>query len=858
MNKISLLFLLLFLRTFTHAQEYHVVNYTSYDGLSSIQVYDIIEDKYGYMWFSTDNGLCRYNGAEFETYNEEDGLIDRDVFDFYPLEDEIWCTTNSSGIFKFNGITPEFTPYPYNSIIKKHSETPPYSMHLDKEGNLKLSFHFRLNYLAINSSGQVEQTPRIIKHWPDQRKKISVLKEKNTISFFHTNRAQHTSKENVESLIVEKTWGKSEGIYFDKSATSVFINKDKLIIKYNDNTLKTISFKEHIIALEKWDKNHFWIGRKGGGSIYSLDGVEKQQFLPEEFVSQLYKDRKGNIWVSTLTNGVYKFEKKWIHFVKSIEQENKWINDLAIDSNHELFAAYYNGNISKVTSSSIKQFWSSKFNVPIFLFSFPKSIKLNQVNPYIIKVSKESNSTLYSSHYRAIANFNDSLIFRKDRHLALYRKGQFVKNLSTGIFRQQSIQQFNNQLYLGGKSGLHRIKQSQETPLTTYETPLVQANITGLFTIGNKLVITTKGDGILLMNKQEKIINRLTKKQGLISNYISNLFAENDSTWWLGTDKGVNKIILSGNDILQTYEVTIADGLISNNISDLIIKEDTLWIGTRNGLNYFTLHDFEKNVSKAPSYKLHIVNTSVNEKIQDDIHQILLNENEDNLSFSYQAINLSSSVETQYRYQLIGIDSTWQYTTKKKARFSNIVPGAYQFVVQAKEKNHPWEANQASIHFTVVTHFWKSTWFNLIVMTTLLLGSYYFIKKEVKNKIGDYLIEVIRQLIKRLKGNKNTITIQYDGASVVLNTADIGFVKAAGNYIEIKTEQKTYLTRMTMSEFLKLVKDPLEFTQLHRSYIIRKDKIEARRFNKAVIVFGEEVPVSRSNVKKLEAIYAIG
>ncbi|WP_461487207.1 two-component regulator propeller domain-containing protein, partial [Pedobacter sp.] len=40
-------------------------------GLPSNSVYDVFQDKIGYMWFATDEGICRYDGAKFVTYYSE-------------------------------------------------------------------------------------------------------------------------------------------------------------------------------------------------------------------------------------------------------------------------------------------------------------------------------------------------------------------------------------------------------------------------------------------------------------------------------------------------------------------------------------------------------------------------------------------------------------------------------------------------------------------------------------------------------------------------------------------------------------------------------------------------------------------
>ena len=43
-------------------------NLSTADGLPSSEVYNIIKDRNGYLWFGTDNGLSRYNGYEFKNF----------------------------------------------------------------------------------------------------------------------------------------------------------------------------------------------------------------------------------------------------------------------------------------------------------------------------------------------------------------------------------------------------------------------------------------------------------------------------------------------------------------------------------------------------------------------------------------------------------------------------------------------------------------------------------------------------------------------------------------------------------------------------------------------------------------------
>src|SRR6478672_9722205 len=99
MPAIRLLIFFLFFQQFSIAQQFAYRNITTIDGLPSSEVYDILEDKKGYMWFATDHGVAYYNGKEFTNLTMEDGLLDNTVFRM--CEDSkgrIWFVSQSNEV----------------------------------------------------------------------------------------------------------------------------------------------------------------------------------------------------------------------------------------------------------------------------------------------------------------------------------------------------------------------------------------------------------------------------------------------------------------------------------------------------------------------------------------------------------------------------------------------------------------------------------------------------------------------------------------------------------------------------------------------------------------------------------------
>ena len=85
-------------------QEYQLRHYGVADGLAHGAVLSIYQDRKGYMWFSTREGLSRFDGYNFVNYGERDGLEQQLINDV--TEDKqgrIWVATNGAGVALFLG-----------------------------------------------------------------------------------------------------------------------------------------------------------------------------------------------------------------------------------------------------------------------------------------------------------------------------------------------------------------------------------------------------------------------------------------------------------------------------------------------------------------------------------------------------------------------------------------------------------------------------------------------------------------------------------------------------------------------------------------------------------------------------------
>ena len=80
------------------------------DGLSSNSVRALMQDKYGFLWIGTDEGLNRYDGTGVKLYRLKDRGANEAISSLYSTPDKIWIGTDE-GVYTYDYETEEITPF---------------------------------------------------------------------------------------------------------------------------------------------------------------------------------------------------------------------------------------------------------------------------------------------------------------------------------------------------------------------------------------------------------------------------------------------------------------------------------------------------------------------------------------------------------------------------------------------------------------------------------------------------------------------------------------------------------------------------------------------------------------------------
>ena len=836
-----------------YAQQIPSVSYTTEDGIPSSQVYDIIQDEYGYLWFASDKGLSRYDGYSFVNFDENDGLVDNVIFDFHKRPNgDIWCTTYSSKLFVIRGRQPTFEPYEYNDTINKYCcNSVINGVYFNNNGDVFITFAHRYGFLQIDKNGEV-----LIKSYVHHEEEdYVILCDHSNEPFFFRDIGDAYEKQlkGKYTCRIENQYrdGSIEALYLGEENGVILAFDDELIYRsYNNDPERHQKFDHDIIATGLVG-DQYWIGfRYGGVKLYEKNGTEIRHFLNDKSVTQLYVDHEDGIWISTLEHGVFKFSNRDMAAVERTIGSK--ITSLENGNKGNIYIGYDFGRVDVIAGGhNIKNLYSPKFGFSTVKMLFDRKNQNLYFSSDNLMCYSEVNSrisTIDSWKTRFMTIISDRFLLygygSNFRELVLSSGNKIMHPY--GIMISDMIS-FNERVYYCNRAGVFRLNISD---IKNSYPSVYNSRVNHLTTFNELLTLSTNGSGIVLMDKSHNTKYSITNSNGLNSNFIHKTYAENDSILWVCTNKGINRIEFDEHGNYTIKGLSADDGLLSNEVWDLIVSNGKIWIGTQKGLNFISQNDVFQE-KETINYYLQWTGIDLNETKVDGRNEFFHHENE--FKFRYTGVSYSNMPGLKYRYRLEGLQGKWNFTTNRNLIFSALSPGKYRLIVQVKGKNNKWSSNSIDYSFEIAPPFWNTWWFIVSIIIAVILLIYWFFKLRILIYNKDLVREFMRYILHKIRKDKPSVLIKHKGKEIRLNTYDIHYIKTDRNYLELFTQSEKYIIRASISEFLEMVPDKLEFIQVHRSYIVRIEHIK-QKGKKELIVLDESIPVGRKYTQELDIV----
>ncbi|HBS86867.1 MAG: hypothetical protein A2W91_12615 [Bacteroidetes bacterium GWF2_38_335] len=726
--KIILKFICFLYTVGVFSQSPHFINFSSENGLPSNEVYHVFQDSKGYIWFATNNGVCKYDGENFTNFDMENGLPDNTVFEIYEdYKGRIWFVTFSSKLsYYYNG---KIIPYKYNNLIQSIPNNTPNPLKncffVDENDNIILE-SFNLGTVRISNEGKikVEETP-FNKNVVWEYKGKIIPKTRLFVPEITFKLSSDTFSFKYDASLYN-TEGYS---YAEKLKNKYLLAKGKLLFVFEKGKdVDYVAFENKIVWMGIDQAGLIWFGLLKNGVVCFNNTdflTEKHHFLNDYSVTSVLKDNSGGYWFTTVEQGVFYTPSKEI-ITYSVESKSK-INQVntVLPLEDEVYIGLQNNGLVLLKNQSIKKIninGQYDFNVynlgmwnDILTVSSDKSFLVyNGKGKRENVLINNKKSLLYTGISSAIIN-EDSMLYTTTTGLFIVTPDS-INKIMYKYYNSRAdaiINDGNGRFLIGAINGLYSYdyRNNQLNYLSEANDSL---KVRVLDIVKNKDIyyLATKGNGLILL-KKNKILSKITKKEGLSSNIINSLFYSNGALW-AATNSGLNKIVFKKGNF-NSPDITIiskSHGLPSDNIHEVKIRDSLIYLATSEGLAILNVKTVRNSHNHPPVYVKRI---EINGKQVEAKDKYMLDYNENSIFISFISLNYKLIEKKIYKYKLIGVDTKWNIGTENSARYSSLKPGTYKFIAYSLNEDREWSKKPLVIEFEILTPYWDTLWFKLLI-----------------------------------------------------------------------------------------------------------------------------------------------
>ncbi|HEX6426672.1 MAG TPA: two-component regulator propeller domain-containing protein [Niastella sp.] len=263
-------------------------------------------------------------------------------------------------------------------------------------------------------------------------------------------------------------------------------------------------------------------------------------------------------------------------------------------------------------------------------------------------------------------------------------------------------------------------------------------NIRALFiSKDNKVITGTFGGGVQVLDPATNNISSFTSWQGLPDDVIYSIVPENDSICWLGTGHGLSRFnfrLFSCNNYYQR------DGLINeefNTHSTWRATNGTIYMGVMGGVVYFD--PAAMNLGKN-NVRIHI--TGIQQTGRYESRQwfggevppaIQLRPTDKILQFEFALSDISSPAENRFQYKLEGVDNDWNYLGSQNIlRIYNLPAGRFTLRIRGMAPDGSVTQNEIRVPVRVIPWFYKTGWFYILVLVIVSAGLWLIYRYRIR------------------------------------------------------------------------------------------------------------------------------
>ena len=713
------------------AQEYSFRSFGTAEGLTNLAVRRIYQDRVGFLWVSTENGIFRYDGDRFESFGAAQGVPSNSGAAFGASPDGSLLIGGDFGLYRLTGNRFEKIPAAFNTISWAQGIEPDGKGHtflgtdaglveVDSEpGKAGLSFR---TLPQIQGTSGPEAFGVLVDGetlWygcgnelcrkdadgtrvfaaeiglPD-RPLLSILKDRGGNMWVRARNAGlwvwPAGKARFQRPALPVSAEHLGGVpSIDSDGRVLLTTPEGLLIgdgKSWEKVGPSVGLRGTVYAALEDRQHSLWIGLAGRGLAQWRGYREWESYstasgLASELVYEILPRADGSMLVATEA-GLFRGQQRQSGMVF---RQLPGLGGFAVHSvrqapGGDVWIGTETRGAARIHAKTGKVEW------------FGPEQGLTGHAAYTLR---------FDDHQRLWAATEAGLFVAG----APYRNFSRIAELPTTRFWAVA-EGSDGTIWAGGTAGLfefsagHWKKLTRADGLSNQEVLSLGAGPNGAMWVGYRF-----GGGI---DRVHPNAGGVTIEKGIQRPGTNGLvyFLDFDShgRLWAGTERGVDMW-----DGSRWSNYDISDGLVWDDCNLNAFAEDpdgAIWIGTSGGLSRF-----KPRPSSSPDAPLEVVFTRlvVGQKDVSGLRSPSFGSHANSLVARYSALNAARENGVVFRYRLAGANANWTETSQRELQFANLAPGSYQLEVQAREEDGTWSERSAEFPFRILTPWYGTWWF---------------------------------------------------------------------------------------------------------------------------------------------------
>lgn len=579
-------------------------------GLSNNHVPGITQDKNGFIWIATDEGLNRFDGYSFKTYYKDEestvgGLTGNElnwVMDD-PKRPIIWIATQRAGLNAYHYDTDTFTTYrnnpknPNSLITDDVTSVSPAS-----DGGVWITTYWKgidhlnpetgefTHYNSSTVSGM--QDTSILRVLDNGDGMLYAVHEHHGFSLIDLT--HRTARNFMPEPGLSKSLPTSnlQCIYRD-TQNNIWLGGSSGLILFNrdDNSFTDFSaghpaLRFPVFDIRQFDDGNLWVAMERGGMAYlrmnnaSYNNPKQTEcvtirgtrnYIASPSIRCLFQDNNSNIWAGTWGSGIIMLREDIPPFMANPinnamaqqgDRTSTSLFTLLMDDEDSLWTGWDYGGLDR---------YDAEFNMTSYS-------RRNGLSGDIAQASwKAPDGKLWFGFFNAGASVYDP------------NTGLFSNVFPTGS--REDIRDFaglsDGNVAIASSRGVWVHHNTPPDLKLTGPVPVGNGLIRKIFPLDNNhLLLGTFGAGLIMTDRNFKPLLTLKVENGFPSNTVNDIFRSRDGMIWVATGEGLLMFpdIIGASDKYKLYNK--ASGLDNSHVQAIIQDHNgNIWVSTNAGIS---------------------------------------------------------------------------------------------------------------------------------------------------------------------------------------------------------------------------------------------------------------------------------